>query len=556
MLRSIRTIRNIPRLKDITFILFKHGLHQVASRLGAPVFVRLRGLVRGRGAPSREPPLSQIARLRLAFQELGPIYIKLGQLIANRPDVFPPAMVTEFAKLEDHVAPLKFETINAVLEEELGAPTERFFRHVNPEPLAAASIAQVHRAVTLSGEDVILKIQKPGIRKIMEHDLEILELVAEALSNIEGIGVWDPKGIVAEVSRALERELDFNFERNALDRVRAQFADDPVVVVPRTFREHSTEKLLVLEFLDGTPIRQLDPAALGPAECHRIARECSRTLFEMIFRDGYFHADPHSSNILRLTDGRLGWIDFGAVGLFTDEMRLRLVKLLRALLERNYRLLARQVLKVGRPQGEISMFEFSQDLASRLDPYFGLSLKETDIPTLFTTVMDIARDYRIRISPGFVTMTRCLVLMEGLAHRLAPDFDAVVELEPLARRYFTERYRPDRLVKDAGEQLAELARTFWEYPQLVGEILHRAAEGRIAVDTEIQGLERFQRAMELSTNRIVAALVVSSLLVSSSLIINSKVGPEVWGVSAVGLTGYVFAGLISVRILISMLRSN
>jgi ubiquinone biosynthesis protein len=311
-----------------------------------------------------------------------------------------------------------------------------------------------------------------------------------------------------------------------------------------------------MEFLQGTPLRHLEPQALSAEEYRRIARECSRILFQMIFRDGFFHADPHASNILLLPDGRLGWIDFGAVGLFTTEMRNRLVKLLKALIDRDYRTLAYQVLKMGRPRREISIFEFTQDLASRIDPYFGLSLRETDVPSLFANVMDFAREYEIRIAPGFVTMTRCLALMEGLAHRLSPDFDAVLELEPLARRYFQERFRPDRLGARLIDQISETARTVWEYPHLVGEILHRAAEGRLAIDTELKGLERFQRAMEWSTNRLVAALIVSSLLVSSSLIINSDIGPRLGGVSVMGLTGYSIAGLIGLRIVISMLRGG
>ncbi|MFQ5655562.1 MAG: ABC1 kinase family protein, partial [Planctomycetota bacterium] len=523
MLRSFRTIRNIPRLKDITFILMRHGLHQVASQLGAPFRVRLRGLWPG----TRRTPLSQAERLRLAFQELGPLFIKLGQLIANRPDVFPRALVAEFAKLEDRVDPLPFEELRAVLEKELGGEPSTRLESVDEEPLASASISQVHRAVTLEGERVILKIQKPGVRRIIEQDLEILAMVAEALASAEEFETLDPEALAAEVRRALERELNFDFERNALDRVRASFEGDPVMVVPRTFPELSTRRLLVMEHLEGTSLRR---ARLSGAEAHRAARECTRILFEMVFRDGYFHADPHASNILAMPDGRLGWVDFGSMGLFTEEMRGRLGKVLAALLERDYEALARQILRLGRPRGEIAGFDFSQDLATRLDPFFGLTLKELDVAALFGTILELARDHRITIAPGFILMTRCLVLMEGLAHHLDPDFNTSQEVEPLARRLAFERLRPDHLLESAGDHVLEMLQNIWEVPRQLAEILRRLAQGRMQVDTHLQGLRQLNRRLESSSNRIVQAMIVSSLLVSSSLVMGLDIGPMLGGV--------------------------
>ncbi|MCA8961261.1 MAG: AarF/ABC1/UbiB kinase family protein, partial [Planctomycetes bacterium] len=412
VLRSIRTIRNIPRLKDISWILMRHGLHQVASYLGAPFRLRVFSWIPGL---NQKPAPSQATRMRLAFQELGPIFIKLGQLIANRPDLFPQAYVDEFAQLEDRVEPVPFDKIRGVIEEELGAPIEEVFLEVSEKPLASASLAQVHCATTRSGDAVILKVQKPGLQKVIESDLEILGLVAEALAQIGGLGEFDPEGIVAEVARTVEREVDFNFERHAIERVRQNFDGDPVLVVPQTYPALSTKRVLTQERLLGTALRRLDSASLPAEERRRVARECSRILFEMVFRDGYFHADPHASNIMLLHDGRVGFIDFGSMGVFGEELRHRLVKLMRVLIERDFNGVAREVLRIGRPHGgEFHFFHFSQDLASRLDPYFGLSLSETDVPALFATVMSIAREYRIAIVPGFVTMTRCLALMEGV----------------------------------------------------------------------------------------------------------------------------------------------
>ncbi len=546
VLRSIRTIRNIPRLKDITLVLMRHGLHDVASRLGAPLRSRIRF-----PWSSRREPLTTAERLRLAFQELGPLFIKLGQLIASRSDIFPAVIVEEMEKLHDRVEAVPFDRIRAALVDELGCDPDTCFQSIDETPLAAASIAQVHRAVTLEGESVILKVQRPGIVPVIERDMEILRLVSEALAQIPELADLDPEGLAAELRRALERELNFHFERNAMERVRAAFKGDPTVVIPRTWRKLSTRRLLVMEHIEGDPLSR---AKIDPEDGRRIARDCSRALFQMILRDGHFHADPHPANLILTADGTVAWVDFGSMGLFTQELRTQLVRMLRSIVGRDYAALSRQVLRIGQPREDISFFEFSQDLASRLDPYFGLTLGEIDFPHLLCELLDLARDHKISIAPGLIVMTRCLVLMEGLGLRLDPDFNTAEELEPMLRKLVEEQLRPDRLIRDVGEQMIDNVVAIAEYPQHFGEILRKLAQGRLRVDTHLQGLDRFSRRFEASSNRIVEALIVSALLVSSSLVMDLSVGPKLWDVSAIGLAGYVFAGLIGVRILVSMFQ--
>ncbi|MGA1202957.1 MAG: ABC1 kinase family protein [Planctomycetota bacterium] len=547
VLRSIRTIRNIPRLKDISFVLLKHGLHDAATRLGAPLRTRVLGAWRGDRTPLTTPE-----RLRLAFQELGPLFIKLGQLMASRPDLFPPPLVEEMGRLRSEVDPVPFPEIRAVIEQELGADPSTRFRSIEEEPLAAASIAQVHRAETLDGEAVIIKVQRPGTARIIDRDLEILGLVAEGLAGIPEFADLDPEGIAGELQRALARELNFHFERNAMERVRAAFEGDATIRIPRTWRELSTRRMLVMEYIEGTPLGR---AELGVEEGSRTARDCARALFRMILRDGHFHADPHGGNLILMADGTVAWIDFGSMGLFTRELRRQLLRVLRAVVSRDYTTLSRLVLRLGHPRSEIDFFEFSQDMASRLDPYFGLTLQEIDFPRLLSELLDLARDHKISIAPGLILMTRCMVLVEGVGLRLDPRFNTAEELEPMLRKLVEQQLRPDRVVRDIGEHLADNLSAIAEYPQQVGEILRRVSQGQLRVDTHLQGLDQLGRRFESSSNRVVQALIVSSLLVSSSLVMDMGVGPQLWGVSGLGLAGYLFAGLIGVRILWGMLRN-
>lgn len=548
MLRSIRTLRSIPRVKDITLILLKHGVYQVASHLGAPFRLRVRGIL-------RRPfgmPVRQAERLRLAFQELGPTFIKLGQLIANRPDLFPPAMVQEFTKLENRVAAIPFAEIRKSIEAELGGVASEHFSEIEETPLACASIAQVHRATLRDGTKVVLKVQKPGIERVIARDMEILSLVANALAKVEDFGLFDPEGLVEEVHRSIERELRFNFERNAIDRVRKNFEKDDVMVVPRTFPRLSTDRLLVLECLDGTAIRHYDPPS--QKEATRLAKEVTRILFLMIFRDGYFHGDPHASNIMVLKDGRLGWLDFGSMGMFTDEMRHTLMRMLRALLDKDYEKLARQVLHFGRNSGETSRFEFTQDLAMRLDPYFGLTLEEIDLGALFTTILDLARDHRVRISPSLLTMTRCLLLVESLAHQLDPELDTMEAVAPLAKRYLLHQMRPDVVVDDLFSKLSDLGSQILEYPNYATEILRRLSQGQLNIDTHVQGLEGLNERLRESSTTIAQSLIVSSLLVASALVMGLERGPMLWNLNLLGVVGYAIAAVLGLLILLRIVR--
>ena len=374
--------------------------------------------------------------------------------------------------------------------------------------------------------------------------MEIFALVAEALAAVTDLESIDPEGLVAEVRRSLERELNFTFERNALERVRASFENDPVLVVPKTYPELSSGRLLVQEYLDGVSVRKFRQ------EGCRIARECTRILFEMVFRDGYFHADPHSANILILKDGRVGLIDYGSMGLFTKELRSRLVRLLSNLLRRDYQQVARTVLKLGRPRGEVNVFELSQDLASRLDPYYGLTLREIELASLFSTILNLARDHRISIAPVFILMTRCLVLMEGVTEKLDPHFNTMDEIEPLAKRYLKERFRPENVYSEVEGRVWELANHLWEFPQHAAEVTRQLAQGRFQVDTHLQGLDKLGRRIEGSANAVVHALIVSSLLVASALVLDNDIGPTLWGLPAVALAGFVSAGLIGMRVLV------
>ena len=507
-MKPLRTLRNLPRLKDISLILARHGLGDLASRLGSGVRVRLFG-----GRARHESSFPQ--RLRLALQELGPLYIKLGQLIASRPDIFPPHLVSEMERLRDDVDPIPFEQIKQVVESSLGREISDCFRQIEEQPIASASIAQVYRGMTLDGHRVAIKVRKPGIDKLIHRDLGLLDQFAEALARQPESGGFDPHGVVRELRHALDNEINFNFERNAIDRIRTAFAGNDEMCLPGTYGAVSSREVLVMDWIDGIPLGRAD---LDAEQRRRVVRICARSLFTMIFRHGQFHGDPHPSNIILQPDGRLCWIDFGLTGLLTKELRWRLSKMLKALVERDYEELAQQVLHVGYCHGDADTFALTQSIANRLDPYVGLRLSEVDLPALLKSIIDISTEHRIEIASGFVRMTRSLVLLEGLTEKLDPGFDTASELEPLLIELMHEQGSAEGILRRAADQTLDGIETLGELPDLISDALRRATRGRIRVESEIVGLDRLSRRIEGSSRRIVEGILAASVLICAVIL--------------------------------------
>lgn len=506
MVKPLQTLRNLPRLRDISWVLARHGLKDLSTRLGAGLGTRIFGF--------ENPHIPFAGRLRLAFQELGPIYIKLGQLIASRPDIFPEDLVSEMERLRDDVDPVSFDEVKPVIEKSLGGEIRQLFRQFEEIPVASASIAQVYKAITLDGRSVAVKVRKPGIEKLIERDLGLLDQFAEALSRQPESGGFDPVAVVRELHNALDGELNFFMEKNSIDRIRVFFEDDSSVLIPQTIPELCTGEILVMEWFDGIPAGKMEASDPRGQE---LVRLCSRSLFTMMFRHGHFHADPHPSNVIWLEDGRIGWIDFGMTGILTSDLRWRLSRMLKSLVERDYEELARQVIHVGHCHGEANTFALTQSIAQHMDPYLGIPLAQVDLPALLKSILQIATEHRIEIAPGFVRMTRALVLLEGIVEKYDPEFDMASELEPMLQELVREKSAPEEWMRRMTDQTVENLEALGEAPALLTEALRRATRGRIRVESEITGLDRLSRRIEGASRRLVEGGVASALIVASAL---------------------------------------
>jgi ubiquinone biosynthesis protein len=544
LFRSLRTIRSIPRIKDIALVLGKHGFHQVAGALQAPVTTRLRRLFK------QEPRhvVQQPERLRMVLEDLGPTFIKFGQLLSTRPDILPQAYLMELGRLQDDVHPAPFDEIRLTLEEEFGARPDEVFRSIHPEPLAAASIAQVHRAVTRDGAEVVVKVRRRGLERVVEQDLLVLGLLAEFLKDWPGLRLFDPEGILRLFERSIRRELNFDYERNNLVRLRQNLPEDSPLYIPRPYPELSRSGVLTMEFLAGDKLSGLRESRLDRERRETLARQLAIGILKQIFEDGLFHADPHPGNIILLGDGRIGLIDVGNVGRMTRDMMDDLVTLLLALVQRDYRGIAAWILKRGQPSKEVDAPALALDLMDQLEPYYGLSLGEIRLGDLFNALFGMVLRYGIRVPPQYVLVGRTFMTLEGSVRLCAPQLEIVPQVQPYVTQVMKERWAPARLLREVEAQASELAASLRSFPANLAEVLARAATGRLRVESRNPDLEKVERKLDLVATKVPLALITSALMLSSALLLCLPAGQRI--PAALGIGGLVAAFFLALRVLL------
>lgn len=545
MFRSFRTLRSIPRIKDIALVLARHGMHQFAGYVQAPVTGRIRRFFSLR---SDVHVIQEPERLRLVLQDLGPTFIKFGQLLSTRPDLLPRSYLRELEKLQDDVRPSRFEEIQRTVEADLGGPLAQFFEWFSPEPLASASIAQVHQARTLQGESVVVKVRKQGLERVIEQDLYVLRLLAGMLREWSIFRFQDLDGVLRLFETTIRRELDFENELLNVERMRQSFAGSGEIHIPAPYRSLSAARVLTLEYLPGQKLQSIDKDELGECEREGIALRITIALLRQIFEHGLYHADPHPGNFIRLPDGRVGLIDFGSVGKFTPEMMDDLALLLHHLLERDYRALARIVLRIGRPQKEVDARSLAFDLLDSLDQYQGHSVAEIHFGGLFRSLFEIALRYEILMPPPYVLLGRTLVTLEGVVRKLAPTIEMLSKVRPYLEKVLRDRWSPERLLRELRATGTDLLQQARSYPMQVGDLLQRASEGRLRLETRLQNTETIERRLQELGARIPQALLVCALLGSSSVLLFAAHG-EAGLQLTLGIVGYVGALLLIVRML-------
>lgn len=540
MFRSIRTLRSIPRIKDIALILAKHGFHQLAGYLQAPISARIRRVF---SETEALPAVDQPQRLRLVLQDLGPTFIKFGQLLSTRPDLLPENFIREMGKLQDDVERTPIEEILRTVSQDLGGDIGSFFRHFDHEPLASASIGQVHRATTLTGDDVVVKVRKRGLARVVEQDLQVLHLLAEVIGEWQIFQAHDLDGTVTAFERAVRWELDFSHERLNLERLYGALKDDQTVCVPNVYPELSTRRVLTMEFLDGVKFSELAVGDLGPERSEELAEQLVLCVLRQIFDVGVFHADPHPGNLILLSNGKIGLIDFGSVGRCTASMIEDLLLLLYYLIRKDYAQITRIILKVGRPKADVDTQLLTYDVMDSLDQYYGLSMRDIDFSRVLNTLFGISVRYKISLPPQYVVLGRTLMTLEGVVRDIAPKLEILSKLEPFLLNAVRARWAPGRVLKEIEATFGDFVGSLRTVPVHLAEVLKQSAEGRFQINTHLKSTERLERRLEFIGYRVPQAILLAGTLVASALLLTVSGGPDGgFGLSTIlGAFGFVAA---------------
>lgn len=514
-LRAARTaIKDFARFEKIVAVLARHGLGHIVEAWDLQDRPLI-NLVLSRRDPEQEKKSVHV-RISEALQELGPTFIKLGQILSTRPDLIPQALCDEFSKLQDQVSPIPFEVAREVVETSLGKSLGEMFDDFSEKPLACASIAQVHTARLKTGEDVVVKIQRPGIRDTVDSDLNILHFVARQLEEtIPEIKAFEPVAIAREFEKAIKRELDFNHEATHLDRFDRNFSSWTSVHIPRLYRAHCTDRVLVMERLVGVKITL---AGEFGHDLNTVARECVRMLFKMVFEDGFFHGDLHPGNIFILPDGRIGLIDFGLVGRMSPTMKDAMADLLLSIVTHDYAGVARGLYDISLHTGRINYSQWEADTVELCEKYFAhKTLAEVDFGALLRDLVEGAIRHEARIPPDYTMFFKAIMTVEGIGKTITPDLDLIGECRPYVEQLIAQRYSPERVLRSAADALQAFARLGRTLPGKVNEFLSEMEGGRIAVSVENKQLDRLEEGRDRRTNRAVLAALACTLLVVGTL---------------------------------------
>ncbi len=549
----LRILRNLGRTRQIASVLLNHGFIDVADRLGiVRTFERWRRwLFRRGGRPAKM--LSRPERVRRVLEDLGPTFIKFGQVMSTRPDLIPPAYLAELERLQEHVPPFPWEQARTIVEEELGGPIDELYAEFTNVPIAGGSLGQVHEARLADGTRVAVKIRRPGIEREIERDLSLMEELAALLErNFPEMEVFDPSGLVGQFARSIRREIVFTREAKTIDEFRRLFRDDATLYVPQVYWDLTTDAVLTMSFVEGCKITDLKALAewnLPPAE---LAGNGARIFMKMAFDLGVFHGDPHPGNIRVLPSGVIGLIDYGMVGRLEVEKREQLMDLLVAVTHGKVQSAVATLLEVGKPFRPIDRSQLMGDVRDFIDGFYGLPLERIDIGRLLTEFVSVLTTHGIRYPADLMLLIRAIVTLEGVGRELDPQFNLTVHLQPFVEAQMRRRYSPERLAEKLQTEAKELFGIAGALPRHVERILQKLADDHLHVQFEHQNLDRLINEVDRAGNRLVIGLVLSAIIVSSALVLRAS-SSEVW---IFAIPAFVLSSLLGVWLIYGVFRSG
>lgn len=546
----------LGRLQQILRVLAHHGFYQILKRLS--LHRRLSALERLRYARNHEQEDKNAAvHLREACEELGPSFVEFGQLLSMRRDLIPDPFAAELGRLLTHTRPVPWRVISALLPEEFSGDKSPF-RSIDQEPLASASIAQIYRGTLKKNEArVVLKVQRPNIDKLIASDLNVLRLLARlAEKYLPESRPLNPVEMVEEFASSIDQELDFVLEATYMDRFSRIFAEDQYILAPQVHWDLTTSKVLVMEFIQGIPIDDMERLVRCNVDLKEVANRLLRAFLKKIFLYGFFHADPHPGNFLVLPGNAIAFIDFGLMGFISENERTVLADLFKATLDEDYERVATLWLGIAHASAEANPRAFRKGLKKILGKHMNLPYHRINVGEMFLQMVQNGARYGLKLPSELFLLFRTLASIESLLHILHPDFNVIEHCREFAREQEIAAREPARLAQATKDEMQHWAGTLWRLPGEVEELLKKLAEDRLSVDFVHRGLEFLDEEIDRSSNRIVVGLIIAALIIGSSLIILAGAGPTLWDLPLYGLIVFAVACILGLIIVVRVLYSG
>lgn len=548
------TLRNLNRYREIVAVLVKYGFGEIVARLNLYTAYRV-------GQRLFRRPLSiersYAERIRMALEELGPTFIKLGQILSMRPFLIPAELAIELTKLQDQVPPVDATTAINAVETSLGRKIGDMFLEFDPLPIASASLSQVHNAVLPDGARVVVKIQRPGIKRIIDADMIILRDIANLLEKrIPESRQYEPIGLVNELARSTRREINFLYEARNIEIFARNFKDESRIYIPNVYWNYTARHILTMDRVEGVKINEITRLREMGLDTAAICRAGGDMVFKMIFNDGFFHADPHPGNLFVLPDGRIAPVDYGMVGTLSGTQLNQLADILMAIVSNDPAMVIYSFAKTNAIPEDTSKSAVEADINELITRYHKVPLSRIDMAAISDEFFEIAHRHNIRIQSEFMVFGKALVTYEEVARQLDPGYDFIKEARPFVRKLAFHRFGPKRLQRDFRMITTELYDILLKLPTELNDFTRKLNKGRIKVGLEVHGLEKLILELDKSSNRLSFALIIAAIIVGSSMIMTLDVGIKIYGLPALGLFGYLFAGILGAGLAISILRSG
>ena len=548
---DLLALSKLGRFRSIVSVLFKYGFDDVAERLHLP------GKILISKTRMAVQEMTTWERLRHTLEELGPTFVKFGQILSLRGDLLPAELIKELEKLQDSVAPVSFEEIMGVLQKALKKPLDQIFSLIDEEPLAAGSLAQVHRAV-LKDENVpvALKIRRPDIVRTVEVDLQILEGAAPILcEHLEFARTYDFVNLVKELKRALLRELNFTLEARNMQIVSQALSGEKDVIIPEVYEDYTRFSVLTMDLIEGVKLKHLQPENV--VEREQLAKIGIRLVVKQVLENGFFHADPHPGNFLVVNEREVCLLDWGVVGILPSETRYELVELIGAIVDKE----AEKVLDVLVALTEANVTEINERLLLRdileiLHLYHSVTVGKLDLGQLLMDLNNMLRTHHIKLPSDLALMFKAMVTVEGTARQIYPELDVIAEIEPFIKQLGVERWSPSQIWHRFTRQLRLYLKLQSSLPGAIQRILQKVEQGELNIQFKHENLGGLQKSLDNVSNRLSFSIILGSVIIGSSMIITTGVKPLIFGYPAIGLVGYLISAFLGLIVAFNIFRSR